>query len=272
MTYLSNQDTQSDPEERIVSLTLIFVFLSISTVTIVYVLSFYHYEWGQPSDWAKFGNYFSGLLTPALAFASVLILCRTLVSNQQELRKSVSAMRANERLTSDSIRQQHRFQMLGDLSKALSIISSSIRLQELIIYNEQSVLKERLSLLPPSSIRLEVFLSETKNFSCESIADLISELDTAHHFSQSFGGLNQDLTLLIGYLRLGGLSPLIKSDVDLINEVVIKLETIIKNLKLKGEAATFLANVAELNNAYKLSTYNFKNYVNDYCNPPEKSS
>lgn len=64
---------------------IILVACSIILIPVfIFVWTFHHHHWGNPSDFADFATYFNGMVMPILTLVSVLALIATLLHQQEQ--------------------------------------------------------------------------------------------------------------------------------------------------------------------------------------------
>lgn len=120
------------------------IYLASLFIVLVFIFYLYHFGSnglsGNTSDWANFGSYFGGILSPILAFFSFCVLCYTVRQNSkilelniQELKNSTKQLQlsAKAQLEMEKTQKIQQFEglftfMLGELKKHNDIIKNDI--------------------------------------------------------------------------------------------------------------------------------------------------
>lgn len=88
----------------------------------VFALTFGALDWGGPSDWATFANYFSGLVTPVVALGSVLLFFRSIIVQRNELRDTRAEMKTANQIQLDIEHKRFNQRTQEQLERAIPVV------------------------------------------------------------------------------------------------------------------------------------------------------
>lgn len=243
----------------------IFGFSAGAAVIVVaaYAAMFGNLEFGGPDAWSSFGNYFSGMLTPIIALVSVFVLCRTLIVQQREFRKSVKALDDTAKINSENLTQQRRFFRLQELVGSLDSLKDSIKKHEITFLLNDSVNARDAVLF---GVTGPATYSNLKNLplvldmeEIQRIKNEIGERGCQEIFTENIDRLMDKVEHIITYLELGGLRILVDDEVELLHRSFTVLRIFAKEVGYIDVADRLNEAKIRLEDSHIINTKRYRN-------------
>lgn len=262
-----SQAAEEPDEHEQVSLVLMVTQIGLVILfgsILIYWANFNHLPVGGPEEWSWFSTYLSGLLTPIFAFLSLLVLCRTLVTQQRELKKTVSVATRTAEINKSQFIEQLRAQKHAEIAEELERIKLAINNHQIrFFYPKQTgnFPEDMLVLAPIMSLNEIAGSWEHEKMSL--YVDYLTEFNSQDDFNASFLALNQYISLLRSFLAVGGLFYRLEKEIWLLRECRSNLEPLISSLGFKADSPVFkfMQNVRFLVQDYRLSSTSYENEV-----------
>lgn len=100
-------------------LIILFGIIAIVIPPVIFIYQFNELNIGKPQDWAIFGDYYSGIATPILAFLSVILLYKTLTFQKEATTKSIGEIKKTAIINQRTLEHQLSLKYLNELDSWL---------------------------------------------------------------------------------------------------------------------------------------------------------
>lgn len=264
---LSQTTEQSDEHDQVIlvsRVTLIGLAILIGSI-LIYWVNFKHLAVGGPEEWSWFSTYLSGLLTPIFAFLSLIVLCRTLITQQRELKKTVSVATRTAEINKNQLIEQLRAQKHAEIAEELERIKLAIHNHQIRFFypTQTGTFPDDRIVLPPV-MSLSQIAGSWHPEKMSLYGDYLTKFHSQGDFNASFLALNQYISLLRSFLAVGGLFYRLEKEIWLLKECSSNLEPFISRLGFNTDSAVFkfMQNVSFLVQDYRLSSTSYGDEVN----------